>query len=211
MRLQLDIIHAAGRIFVKAVCTPSVSLITLASVRFCNSDRRSKTREENNEDLMTRVEANDASSICVLANFYQHGLNGFQQDHVNAIEQYTRAADLGLGRAHRHLGDLYHRGGDLKKAKFHFEAAAMAGHEGARCNLGTMEAQSGNMERAVKHWMIAASTGHYDAMHNLLTVFEDGFVSRESIETTLAAYNSSCAEIRIRSKARDSYIRDIVE
>jgi hypothetical protein len=34
MRLRKDIIHAAGRIFVEAACTPSVSLITLASVRF---------------------------------------------------------------------------------------------------------------------------------------------------------------------------------
>ena len=104
---------------------------------FCNSDRRSKTREENNEDLMTRAEANDAGSICVLANFYQHGLNGIQQDHVNAIEQYTRAADLGLSKAHCHLGDVYCGGSDLKKAKFHFETAAMA---------GCMEYSSGNME-----------------------------------------------------------------
>jgi TPR repeat protein len=39
----------------------------------------------------------------------------------------------------------------LKKAKFHYEAAAMAGNEGARHFLGTMEAQNGNMERALKH------------------------------------------------------------
>jgi TPR repeat protein len=50
------------------------------------------------------VEANDAASICVLANFYQHGLNGFQQDHLRAIEQYTRAVELGLGKAHSFLG-----------------------------------------------------------------------------------------------------------
>jgi TPR repeat protein len=34
----------------------------------------------------------------------------------------------------------------LKKAKFHYKAAAMAGHEGARYNLGCMEAESRNME-----------------------------------------------------------------
>jgi TPR repeat protein len=44
--------------------------------------------------------------------------------------------------------------GDLKKAKFHFKAAAMAGHEDARYNLGTNDYNSRNMERAVKHWMI---------------------------------------------------------
>ena len=82
---------------------------------FCNSDRRSKTREENNEDLMTRAEANDAGSICVLANFYQHGLQGFQQDRVNAIKQYTRAADLGRSKAHSKLGTIYCQGGCLKK------------------------------------------------------------------------------------------------
>jgi TPR repeat protein len=100
-----------------------------------------------------RVEANDAASICVLANFYQHGLNGFQQDHLKAIEQYTRAAEL------------YHKGGNKKKAKFHFEAAAMAGDEWARCIVGLMEYGSGNMERAVKHWTIGASAGDYDSMN----------------------------------------------
>ena len=54
---------------------------------------------------------------------------------------------------------------DMKKAKFQYEAAAMAGHEGARCNLGTMEAQSWNMGRAVKHWKIAASAGSFRALH----------------------------------------------
>jgi hypothetical protein len=46
---------------------------------FCNSDR-DKTEEEDNEDLMTRVEANDAASICMLASQYYLGRAGFQQD-----------------------------------------------------------------------------------------------------------------------------------
>ena len=95
--------------------------------------------------------------------------------------------------------------GDLKKAKFHFEAAAMAGHENAIYNLGIIEYNSGNMERAVKHWTIAASVGEYDAMNNLRTGFEGVFVSRESIDSSLTAYNNSCTEMR--SKARDAAIR----
>ena len=47
--------------------------------------------------------------------------------------------------------------------KFHLEAAAMAGHEVARCMLGIMENKSGNRERAIKHWTIAASAGDYVA------------------------------------------------
>ena len=61
------------------------------------------------------------------------------------------------------------------------------------------------MERAIKHWTIGASTGCYRAMDNLRTAFEHGSISRESIDSTLAAYNSSCAEMR--SEARDANIR----
>jgi hypothetical protein len=52
---------------------------------------------------------------------------------------------------------------------------------------------------------IAASAGHYKAMFQLKICFEKGLVSRESIDSTLEAYNNSCAEMR--SEARDNYIR----
>jgi TPR repeat protein len=172
---------------------------------FCNADRDNKTHEENNEDLMKRLEANDPASICLLANCYQHGFNGFQQDQTKAMELYARAADLGSIKANSHLAGVYHKGGDMKKSKFHYEAAAMAGCEYARYNLGHMESESGNIERAVKHLTIAASAGEFDAMHYLRVGFEKGYVSRESIESILTAYNSSCAEMR--SKARDAAIQ----
>jgi hypothetical protein len=176
---------------------------------FCNSDRSSKTCEEKNEDLMKRVEANDAGAMYVLGSYYYQGSNGLQQDHVKAIELYVRAENLGYSKAHNQLGGIYREGGDMKKAKFHFEASAMAGHEVARFNLGMDEYNSGNKEQAVKHWTISASGGEYEAMHELRILFKQGFISRESINSTLAAYNNSCAEMR--SKARDAFIRDIIE
>jgi TPR repeat protein len=172
---------------------------------FCNADRTGKTDEEDVVEIMKRVEANDAASIYLLANVYLRGLRGFQQDHLKAIEQYTRAAELGLGKAHSKLGGIYHKGGNKKKAKFHFEAAAMAGNEMARCIIGLMEYGSGNMERAVKHWTIGASAGHYTAMNHLRINFEKGCVSRELIDSTLTEYNNSCVEMR--SEARDAAIR----
>ena len=121
------------------------------------------------------------------------------------MELYARSADLGCSLAHHNLGDIYYDGGDLKKAKFHYEAAAMAGHEVARCNLGSIEGNSGKMERAVKHWTIAASAGHYKAMNSLQIEFKRGYVSRDTINSSLTAYNNSCAEMR--SEARDAHIR----
>jgi TPR repeat protein len=159
--------------------------------------------------MMERIEANDAASMCMLASCYYKGQLGLQQDHAKSMELFAKAADLGFTKAHSRLAYLYDLGGDLKKAKFHFEAAAMAGHEIARCNLAVSEADSGNMERAIRHWTIAASAGDYVAMHELRVGFEKGYVSQESIDLTLTAYNNSCAEMR--SESRDEYIRFVTE
>ena len=128
-----------------------------------------------------------------------------QQDHAKSMELFAKAADLGFTKAHNNLAVVYEGAGNLKKAKSHLEAAAMTGNERARCNLGVFEATSGNMERAVKHWTIAASAGCYEALNYLRLFFEKGLVSRESINSTLAAYNNSCVEMR--SEARDAYIQ----
>jgi hypothetical protein len=54
---------------------------------------------------------------------------------------------------------------------------------------------------------IAALAGHHEAMHELIDSFEEGAVSRESIDVHFGrpfwqhAYNNSCA--KVRSQARD--------
>jgi TPR repeat protein len=82
----------------------------------------------------------------MLAYFYHYGSYGIQQDHTTAVELYAKAADLGHGTAHNDLGKHYQKEGDLKKAKFHFEAAAMAGDEVARFKIGGIEFESGNRD-----------------------------------------------------------------
>jgi TPR repeat protein len=176
---------------------------------FCNSDRSGKTDDERAEELKKRVEANDAGAIYALGNYYYNGKLGLLRDREKAIELYARAAELGSSEAHFALATNYDAEGNSKKEKFHNEAAAMAGHEIARCNLGTTEAQSGNMERAVKHWIIAASAGCYNAMNNMLVAFYEGLVSRDEIDSTLTAYNNSYAEMR--SEARDAFIQFTID
>jgi TPR repeat protein len=81
-------------------------------------------------------EANDAIAMGMLGSYCNHGQIGLQQDHNKAIELWTQSAHLGCSKAHINLYHEYCDLGDMKKAKFHLEAAAMAGHEGARHNLG---------------------------------------------------------------------------
>ena len=178
---------------------------------YCKTEKINKTEEETNGQLMKRLEVNDAGAICELAIHYYQGNWGLQQDEEKAMELYNRAAALGSSRAHFHLGMsiMDYGGGNLKKAKFHYEAAAVAGHEGARFNIGIMELESGKKERAVKHWTIAASAGCFRAMHKLKISFEGGYVSRNEINSTLEAYNNSCVEMR--SEAREAYIHAVIQ
>ena len=172
---------------------------------YCKAERINKTDEERIEELMKRVDVNDANAIYLLGSYYSHGHLGLQQDQEKALELWTQAAKLGSSQAHFHLGNVY-KGVDLKKEKFHYDAAAMAGNDVARNNLGSIEGNSGNMDRAMKHWIIAASAGNYHAMQTLRRIFEEGIGSRDVIDSTLTAYNNSCAEMS--SEARDTYIRD---
>jgi TPR repeat protein len=163
-----------------------------------------KTNEEKIEELMKRVEANDAGAIYVLGSYYYHGQIGLQRDLKKAMDLWTQAAELGSSQAHFSLGNEYRQRGDSKKATFHYETAAMAGHEVARYLLGTIEEAFGNMERAVKHWIIASSAGSHHALWHLQQVFEKGLVSRDAMDSILTAYNNSCVEMR--SEARDKRI-----
>ena len=49
----------------------------------------------------------------------------------------------------------------------------------------------------------------YKSYYDEESAFEEVVVSRESIDSTVAAYHNSCAEMR--SEARDAYIRAITE
>jgi hypothetical protein len=175
---------------------------------FCNSERKiNATDEDKIAELMKRVEANDTNSIYALGTFYYHGQLGLSQDQEKAKQLLMRAAELGYSHAHCLLANVHEEGGDLKKAKFHYESAAMAGNDVARFNLGAMEMKSRNGNRALKHFTIGASTGCFQSMHHLRKLYEKGIVSRDAINSTLTAYNNSCA--KMRSEARDSYIRII--
>jgi hypothetical protein len=59
----------------------------------------------------------------------------------------------------------------------------MAGNEVAQNNQGGLEAQFGNIEQSVNNWTIAALAGCYESMHVLITWFELGLVSRQSMDS----------------------------
>ena len=140
----------------------------------------------------------------ILLGIYQRD-GGLLQDQAKALELYARAAELGSCRAYFSLSTEYDLGGDLKKARFHYGAAAMAGHEAARYNLGYIKRKSGNVVRAMKHMRIAAYAGCYNGMNAIIVALRQRMVSRDEVDSIMTAYNNSCAEMR--SEAKDKLIR----
>jgi len=84
LRLRKYIIHAVERPFVVGVFTPSASLEIMKKCPFCKANRKGITAEEAVEQLMKRVEANDALAMFVLGNYYYHGNGGLLQDQEKA-------------------------------------------------------------------------------------------------------------------------------
>ena len=60
---------------------------------FCNADR-DKTGKEAVEEMMKRVEANDAEAMCQLGYYYRHGKGGLLQDRAKGKELLIIAAEL---------------------------------------------------------------------------------------------------------------------
>ena len=111
------------------------------------------------------------------------------------MELFARAADLGSSRAHSFLGDIHYDKGYLKKAMFH-----RAYNLGFNTTLASMSViQELWSKLSLEDCCISCC-----AKHKLQRILTKGSISRDEIDSTLAAYNSSCVEMR--SEARDSLI-----
>eukprot|EP00984_Skeletonema_dohrnii_P012878 scaffold5256_cov70-Skeletonema_dohrnii-CCMP3373.AAC.1 len=149
-----------------------------------------ETVEEADKLLMRRVEANDPLSLVEVGK--QCGIEG---DNAGAFKYWTKAAELGDAEAHFCLFILYHDGKavekDRKKAVYHLEHSAIAGHHYARYNLGCIDQNTGRIERAVKHWIIAANLGLDDAVQKLKESFHWGDVSKEDFAAALRGHQAA--------------------
>ena len=156
---------------------------------FCRKDLPS-TDEEWNERLLKRIEVNDPIALS------QMGTERYDEEaYISAFGYWTRAAALGNVDAHYRLGSLYRDGEgvekDEKRAVWHFEEAAIAGHPIARHNLGWLEVVNDRMDRAAKHWIIAAKLGFDVSLRNVKSAYKNGHVSKEDFAATLRGYHAA--------------------
>ena len=151
------------------------------------------TDEEDNEQTMKRVEANDPVAICYM------GTERCQEgDYKSAFEYWSKAAALGDVVAHYQLSILYGEGkGGFEKDKkmelYHTEQAAIGGNPEARNNLACLEGKNGQYDRAAKHWIIAAKQGYDDSLSGLKGMYKAEMISKDNFTDALRGYQTAIA------------------
>jgi hypothetical protein len=95
---------------------------------FCKTEGKAKTGEDKIEELMKRVEANDADAMYVMGTHYYGGAHGLQQNQERAMELWKQASQLGSIDAHYFLGNMcFAEGGNEKSG------ARASGGAGVSC------------------------------------------------------------------------------
>ena len=149
-----------------------------------------KSKEEGDGYLVKRIEANDPVAM------RQVGTKRFHEgDYRAAFEYSEKAASLGDVEAHYQLAISYRDGIGVelneKRALYHSEKAAIAGHADARHNLGCMEMMNFQVNRALKHFIIAAKLGYDKSMKCLMDLYQAGLVSNEDFTAALRGHKAA--------------------
>jgi tetratricopeptide (TPR) repeat protein len=148
------------------------------------------TKEEVEENIMKRIEANDSVAMRQKGGQYYN-----KEDYSSAIEYFTKAAKLGDVLAQHNLSVMYREGEgvekDKKKEIYHLEEAAIGGNPSARYNLGLIEGGDGKFDRATKHYIIAAGQGHDGSIEELRGHYVKGKISKENFAAALRAHQAA--------------------
>ena len=146
-------------------------------------------RSDAKQNMMKRIQANDPIAMCEM------GLMRCKEgNYEEALNYYSKAAELGNARAHYYYSILYREGQgvekDEKKEVYHLEEASIGGHPEARLILAQYEEERGNHVRAVKHHIIAANLGLDLSLHSLRVFYTKGFVNKKDFAAALSAYQA---------------------
>jgi tetratricopeptide (TPR) repeat protein len=138
-----------------------------------------KMHEEEEENIMKRIEANDPVSM------REQGIECYKKgDYSSAFEYYAKAAKLGDIEAHYQLARCYGLGHGVEKDEnkgiFHWEEAAIGGYPNARYLLGRIERRNGRIDRAIKHWI-----------KQLKRQYAGGAISKENFAAALRAHQAA--------------------
>ena len=161
--------------------------------------------------LQKRVKLGDSNAVGQMALYCRDGDLGVPVDEEKSLELAHQAASLGSVNTHLMLGIFYSSEdfGVNSTALAHFKAAAKSGCVRSHAILGEMEFFDGNKKNAVRHWRISAAAGHKPSVDGLIKCFQEGLISKESLEKSMRAKHEACQAMR--SEDRDLALKRMIQ
>ena len=161
--------------------------------------------------LQKRVKLGDSNAVGQMALYCRDGDLGVPVDEEKSLELAHQAASLGSVNTHLMLGIFYSSEdfGVNSTALAHFKAAAKSGCVRSHAILGEMEFFDGNKKNAVRHWRISAAAGHKPSVDGLIRCFQEGLISKESLEKSMRAKHEACQAMR--SEDRDLALKRMIQ
>ena len=169
---------------------------------FCRTEVHEEGDQNTLDRMQKRVELDDPDTLLQLAFYYRDGDYGLSPDEGKYWDFLEKAASLGSADAHYVLGIAAEDYSSIARA--HFEAGAKSGCVPSRHELGEMEYAVGNKKVAVRHWRMSAAAGYNRSVKELIKCFQEGLLSKESLEESIRAKHVACEAIR--SEERDKFV-----
>lgn len=136
--------------------------------------------EPSIEELRVQAEEGDAKAQNRLGFMYAYGEGGAQEDRLEAVRWYLKAAKQGDAEAQLNLGSMYESGQGVAEnyaeaEKWYLESAGQ-GNIDAQFSLGMMYLNRGRQfySDAIKWWRKADEQGHENAPYYLGIMYETG-------------------------------------
>ena len=145
--------------------------------------------------------------------------NGFDIPKVRvrntekALDNYCRAAKLGVTEAYRFIGLFFEEGLGVEKkrsqASAFAEVAAKKGDIHARHHLGCYEGKRGNRALAIRHYKMAAEAGLKESLDALKTWT---YLKNDANRLKFAEISRKCLapQAEMRTDQRDAWAKHVV-
>ena len=144
------------------------------------------TTDKEYMDLLQKgAQAQQPNAMVNLGCHYNDGTFGLQENKIEAIKLWTKAAGDNSGNASACAAACYNLAsyyatevGSATKMMYYFKKAAYMGNIHARFALACIEQ---NRDNALKHFEIAAKCGHKKSMASLREAFRTGDITKDRL------------------------------
>lgn len=171
-----------------------------------NQDIEQKVHQETEQYVWRRIaaEVGAANADFEIGSQYFSGQGAFLKDESQAVEWFTKSANLGHARAQNVLGTCYanHRGVELdqEKAIFWWNEAAGQGEAESQLSLGVLYANGVGVKKdekkAFAFFNKAAEQGHPTALEWVAECYKAGFAVEKN-DTKAQEFFMEAADARL--------------